>query len=57
MDENTDLKIITSNISSIQRTKTIGQSKFYDVAPSVVTPEKQDQMKPEDYFEAGIYST
>ncbi|XP_058799127.1 rab GTPase-activating protein 1-like isoform X2 [Phymastichus coffea] len=50
-DENMELKIVTSDISNIQRTKTIGQSKFYDITPSIVTPEKQDEMKPEDYFE------
>ncbi|XP_014214371.1 rab GTPase-activating protein 1-like isoform X2 [Copidosoma floridanum] len=52
MDEIGDTKIISSNISSIQKTKTIGQSKFYDVSSTEVTPEKQDEMKPDDYTDA-----
>ncbi|OXU24097.1 hypothetical protein TSAR_015712 [Trichomalopsis sarcophagae] len=52
MNEDTELKIIPSNVSNIQKTKTIGQSKFYDVTSScAVTPEKQDEEKPDDYIE------
>lgn len=55
MNEDTDLKIIPSNVSNIQKTKTIGQSKFYDVTSScAVTPEKQDEEKPDDYIEEGL---
>ena len=55
MEEGVELKIISSDNSSIQKTKIIGQSKFYDdVTPSVGSPEKQDQMKPDDYGEEGI---
>ncbi|XP_015113735.1 rab GTPase-activating protein 1-like [Diachasma alloeum] len=42
MDSIGDVKIIDG---TIQRTKEVGQSKFYDV----VTTEKQDEMKPDDY--------
>lgn len=53
MERGGDIKIISSDISNVQNTKTIGQSKFYDVTPSVVTPEKQDEMKPDDYLDEG----
>lgn len=44
-----DQKILTSNTQVCLETKSVGQSKFYDVASSTVTPEKQDIMKPDDY--------
>lgn len=36
-----------------EKTKKVGHSKFYNVG-CVVTSEKQDIMKPEDYLEEGI---
>lgn len=55
MDEGGDIKfkIISSDISGIQRTKRIGLSKFYDVTSNAVTPEKQDEEKPDDYIDDG----
>lgn len=46
MSEGTDIKLMSNKTLTIQKTKTIGQSKFYDVTS--VTFEKQDEMKPED---------
>uniref|UniRef100_A0ABD2VXZ4 Rab-GAP TBC domain-containing protein n=1 Tax=Trichogramma kaykai TaxID=54128 RepID=A0ABD2VXZ4_9HYME len=46
MNEKADNKI---EMTTVQQTKTIGQSKFYDVAPIATTPEKQDEMKPDNY--------
>lgn len=48
MDDSIDMKIDTS---TLERTKTIGQSKFYDIEPG--SPEKQDEMKSDEYFEDG----
>lgn len=43
-------KVLNSGNTQIShKTKSVGQSKFYDVASSTVTPEKQDIMKPDDY--------
>ena len=36
-----------------EKTKKVGHSKFYNVG-CVVTSEKQDIMKPEDYLEEGM---
>lgn len=36
-----------------EKMKKVGHSKFYDVS-CVVTSEKQDIMKPEDYLEEGM---
>lgn len=44
-------KVFSSNSQITRKAKTVGQSKFYDVASSAVTPEKQDIMKPEDLSE------
>ena len=46
-----ELKVLSSNSQITHKTKTVGQSKFYDVASSAGTPEKQDVMKPDDYNE------
>lgn len=46
-----DQKVLSSNTQISHKTKAVGQSKFYDVASSTVTPEKQDIMKPDDYSE------
>lgn len=39
--------------ASEEKTKKVGQSKFYDVSSCVVASEKQDVMKPEEYLEEG----
>lgn len=53
MEEAFNLDIDTS----LLRTKTIGQSKFYDTVTGLSSPEKEDEMKPEDeYFEDGKYT-
>ena len=49
-----DSKVLSSNSQISHKTKTVGQSKFYDVVSSAVTPEKQDIMKPDDFNEEGM---
>ncbi|KAJ8680841.1 hypothetical protein QAD02_016628 [Eretmocerus hayati] len=51
MNEGEEVEKIASNSESSLGTRTVGQSKFYDEAPSEVSPEKQDVMKPDDYVE------
>lgn len=52
MNEETEIKLNLNKNVNIQKTKTIGQSKFYDVTS--VAPEKQDEMKPDDAEEEGV---
>ena len=51
MDGPGDIKII----GTTQNPKKVGQSKFYDLTPCVVSTEKQDVMKPDDYGDDGNY--
>lgn len=51
MNEGSEIKVISNKNVTIQKTKTVGQSKFYDVT---TLTEKQDEMKPDD-SEEGRY--
>lgn len=51
--EGTEFKVTGVSQQNQEKTKKVGHSKFYDVNTCVVTSEKQDIMKPEDYLEEG----
>lgn len=53
MENEVDLKAITTGRRNDEKIKYVGQSKFYETTPNMVTPEKQDPMKPDDYVEEG----
>lgn len=51
--EGSEFKVTSVSQQNQEKTKKVGHSKFYDVSSCVVTSEKQDIMKPEDYLEEG----
>lgn len=51
--EGSEIKVTGASQQNQEKMKKVGQSKFYDVSSCVVTSEKQDIMKPEDYLEEG----
>lgn len=51
--EGGEFKATGTSQRSQEKTKKVGHSKFYDVSSCGVASEKQDIMKPEDYFEDG----
>lgn len=50
--EGSEFKVTSVSQQNQEKTKKVGHSKFYDVS-CVVSSEKQDIMKPEDYLEEG----
>lgn len=51
--ESSEFRMTGGGQQNQEKTKRVGHSKFYEVSPCVVAPEKQDIMKPEDYLEEG----
>lgn len=51
--EGSEFKVTGASQQNQEKMKKVGHSKFYDVSSCVVTSEKQDIMKPEDYLEEG----
>ncbi|XP_003699843.1 GTPase activating protein and centrosome-associated isoform X2 [Megachile rotundata] len=54
--ESNEYKIVSSVQQNQPKTKKVGQSKFYDVSSCMVTSEKQDIMKPEDFIDEEVNS-
>lgn len=52
--ESNEYKIVNSGQQNQPKPKKVGHSKFYDVTSCIVTSEKQDIMKPEDFLDQGI---
>lgn len=54
MENEAELKTITpGKPKEDEKIKYVGHSKFYETTPKMVTPEKQDPMKPDDFVEEG----
>jgi len=51
--EGSEFKVMNASQQNQEKTKKVGHSKFYDVSSCVISSEKQDIMKPEDYLEEG----
>lgn len=51
--ESGEFKPTAASQQNQEKMKKVGHSKFYDISTCVVTSEKQDIMKPEDYLEDG----
>lgn len=51
--ESNDYKIVSSVQQNPVKSKKVGHSKFYDVSSCMISSEKQDVMKPEDYTDEG----
>ncbi|XP_043253805.1 rab GTPase-activating protein 1-like [Colletes gigas] len=54
--ESNEYKIVSSVQQNQPKTKNVGFSKFYDTSSCMVSSEKQDIMKPEDFIDEGIES-
>ncbi|XP_046612096.1 rab GTPase-activating protein 1-like isoform X1 [Neodiprion virginianus] len=56
MENEIEVRAITAEQQNDDKIRYVGHSKFYEATPNMVTSEKQDPMKPDDYVEEEIFS-